>query len=240
MPLDAAERSPLSGRSLMLSKSKIMAFKQCPKRLWLQVHRPVDAEYDQVTLSRFATGHRFGALARRTEPEGILVDTGRDFAAAVAATSDLLNRTPARPIFEAALVHEDVVIRADILKPVDGSGFDWDLVEVKHTRQPRDGHVQDVAVQAWVASAHIQLRRVLICHPTRMISAGRSFQRNDFRFQDVTDQAASYQRTCSGVAASARHLLRGQEPRVATGSHCSSPYCCEFRRYCRAVSGASQ
>jgi hypothetical protein len=33
-------------RHYKLSKSKLLAFRQCPKRLWLQTHRPDLADYD--------------------------------------------------------------------------------------------------------------------------------------------------------------------------------------------------
>lgn len=40
-----------------LSKSRITAFEQCPKKLWLSVHRPDLAEYSGAAEARFATGN---------------------------------------------------------------------------------------------------------------------------------------------------------------------------------------
>jgi hypothetical protein len=36
-----------------LSKSKLMAFRQCPKRLWLEVHRPELREGPAATQKEF-------------------------------------------------------------------------------------------------------------------------------------------------------------------------------------------
>ena len=48
-----------------LSKSKLLAFRQCPKRLWLEVHQP-DARQDSgATLASFAAGHQVGDIARQ-------------------------------------------------------------------------------------------------------------------------------------------------------------------------------
>jgi len=46
-----------------LFKSKILSAIQCPKRLWLEVHRPDLLEYDQNTLARMNTWHQVGELA---------------------------------------------------------------------------------------------------------------------------------------------------------------------------------
>jgi hypothetical protein len=231
------ERSPLSGRRLTLSKSKLMSFEQCPKKLWLQVHRPQEARLDEATLTRFAAGHRVGELARLTEPDGILVDTGTDVEAALAATNKLLASIPAKPIFEAAFRRDGVVVRADILKPVDASGLDWDLIEVKNTRRPRSHQIRDVATQAWVASAAIQLRQVVLRHVTRFVRARQRFSADLFASQDVTNAARALYKSRAAVAASASITLRSSEPTIQRGPQCAAPYLCEFRQYCREFGG---
>ena len=54
-----------------LSKSKLIAFRQCPKRLWLEVHHPDLREDSAGTLASFRVGHQVGDVARRSyDPEG--------------------------------------------------------------------------------------------------------------------------------------------------------------------------
>ncbi len=51
-------------RRVGLSKSRITLFEQCPRRLWLSVHRPELAEESAGVRAAFADGHRVGDLPR--------------------------------------------------------------------------------------------------------------------------------------------------------------------------------
>jgi len=53
-----------------LSKSRLMSFRPCPKRLWLDVHRPQLAAHDPQSQATFATGHAVGAIAQRLYDDG--------------------------------------------------------------------------------------------------------------------------------------------------------------------------
>lgn len=46
-----------------LSKSRIAAFEQCPRRLWLQVHQPDEVCFDKESTLSFAGGHAVGTAA---------------------------------------------------------------------------------------------------------------------------------------------------------------------------------
>ena len=61
-------------RRFGLSKSKITAFEQCPKKLWLATHRPELAEQDDGAEARFATGNAVGEIACALHPGGVMVD----------------------------------------------------------------------------------------------------------------------------------------------------------------------
>jgi len=58
---------------MRLSKSRLMAGRQCPKRLWLQVHRPDLAEVSAASEAGFARGHRVGAVAQQLFPSGYVI-----------------------------------------------------------------------------------------------------------------------------------------------------------------------
>jgi hypothetical protein len=47
-----------------LSKSKIIAYRQCPKRLWLEIHKP-ELRDDSASEMVFAIGNQVGDVARR-------------------------------------------------------------------------------------------------------------------------------------------------------------------------------
>ena len=56
-----------------LSKSKIAAFEQCPKRLWLSVHRSELANESNGTRRVFRIGHEVGAAASALYQDGMLI-----------------------------------------------------------------------------------------------------------------------------------------------------------------------
>lgn len=85
------------------SKSKLMALRQCEKRLWLEVHRPDLREDSEQAEYRFQVGHQVGDMARALfdpDGKGALIDIDQEgFAAAFARSAELLKQR--QPIFEA-------------------------------------------------------------------------------------------------------------------------------------------
>jgi hypothetical protein len=67
--LSPVKQSSVS-RRLSLSKSRITLYEQCPKRLWLSVHRPEWAEQVGSVTTAMRTGHEIGALACALLPDG--------------------------------------------------------------------------------------------------------------------------------------------------------------------------
>ena len=51
----------------ILSKSKLLAFRQCPKRLWLEVHRPDLREDSSATESSFDVGRMWQHFTGRLQ-----------------------------------------------------------------------------------------------------------------------------------------------------------------------------
>lgn len=102
-----------------LSKSKLLAYRQCPKRLWLEVYRP-DLQADTTDIAaRFQVGHQVGEIVRRLyDPSGsgTLVDVHSEgFGPALARSAALLNSTG--PLFEAGFAAEGALVFADIMLP---------------------------------------------------------------------------------------------------------------------------
>ena len=97
-------------RHFGLSKSKIAIFEQCPKRLWLSVHRPDETVIDAATQAKFDVGHQVGELACDVYPDGIMVEVDPDMEAALQKTAELISLEPPRPIFEATFRREGVLV----------------------------------------------------------------------------------------------------------------------------------
>ena len=96
-----------------LSKSRLNAFRQCPKRLWLEVHRS-DLKVESAEVqARYAVGHRVGEIAQLDYPDGVLIAPGNNLAQALADTPLALQQ--GRPLFEATFEHAGLLVRADLL-----------------------------------------------------------------------------------------------------------------------------
>ncbi|MGZ0071986.1 DUF2779 domain-containing protein [Sphingobium limneticum] len=222
-------------RRFGLSKSKITMFEQCPKRLWLSVNRRELAEQDDGAEARFATGHEVGAIACALLPDGVMVEAEPDLAAALATTQALLDSGHDRPIFEATLQHDGVLVRIDVLEP-DGSGG-WHMAEVKSSTKAKDYHVGDLATQLWVArNAGVPISSAAIRHIDSSFVLEREGEL-DGLFAD-TDLMAVAEPIIAGrgeTVAAARATLAGAEPATAPGNHCDAPFPCEFAGYCHAA-----
>lgn len=125
-----------------LSKSRLLAYRQCPKRLWLQVHRTELQEVSSETVMAFGHGHTVGAVAQALQPDGILIETD-NLSEALAATRRVMAEQPDRPIFEATFEHDGLLIRADVMTPEAGG---YRMTEVKSSTRVKNYHRIDCAI----------------------------------------------------------------------------------------------
>jgi hypothetical protein len=158
----AAETSSFR-RTTGLSKSRITAFEQCPRKLWLSVHRPDLMTTDPVAEVQFQTGHEIGAIACALEPDGVMIDADPDLTTALNTTRALIDEGHPGPLFEATFVHDGVLVRVDVLARGPEGG--WVLAEVKSTAGVKAYHHGDVATQVWVLSGcGLQVSSAVIRH----------------------------------------------------------------------------
>ena len=77
-----------------LSKSRLLAYRQCERRLWLEIHRRDLLVVSAQQQARFDAGHRVGELARQLadpDGQGTLFDAQRDgFEAVLRASTQAL------------------------------------------------------------------------------------------------------------------------------------------------------
>lgn len=216
-----------------LSKSRLTALAQCPKRLWLQVHRPEEAAVDPGREARFAVGHEIGALACSLIPEGIMIEAEPNLAAALKRTADLIRNGVRQPLFEATFAHQGVLVRVDVMEPVDDGS--WHVAEVKSSTSRKDYHLADLATQLWVMRENgITIESASIRHINNgftLLEEGR--YEGLLTDTDSLVEAQAQESTQSELASRAREILAGIEPTMDIGDHCDSPFSCEFSDYCR-------
>lgn len=223
-----------------LSKSKLLAFRQCPKRLWLEVHSPEARKDSTATQASFTVGHQVGDIARRLydpKGKGSLIDPQTEgFDAAFERTQALLGAN--RPIFEAGFRAEGALAFADVMLPSKKGGKPgWRMVEVKSSTSVKDYHRDDAAVQSFIArAAGVPLTRIALAHiDNSWVYPGNENYKGLLVENDLTEEAFGRSEEVRGWIAEAQQVVaKKQEPRTATGAHCSSPYECGFFAHCQS------
>lgn len=213
-----------------LSKSRIIAHLQCPKRLWLQINRPELIVVEAAQQARMDAGNVVGDLARQLYPDGILID-GDDLSQAIKDTTAALTRPKRLPVFEATFKQEGVLVRNDLLLPAKGG---YHLTEVKSSTQVKDYHLNDVAIQSHVtAQAGVPLKKISIAHiDNTFVYPGHQDYAGLFHFEDVTDATQVLMPLVPQWIKAAQKTLAGKEPAVMTGPQCHDPFDCPFMDYC--------
>lgn len=221
-----------------LSKSKLIAYLQCSKRLWLEIHHPQLREDSAKARARFEIGYQVGDIARKLydpKGKGEQIDfkaEGQD--AAFARSKSLLDSS--QPIFEAGFATSGALAYADVMLPVRKAGQRaWRMVEVKSATEVKDYHRDDVAIQAFVArEAKVPLVAVALAHIDRSWTyPGDDDYHGLFVENDLTKEAFSRKDEVKKWIAEAQIVARKRKaPDVCTGKHCTKPFECGFFAYC--------
>ena len=223
-----------------LSKSRISAFEQCPRRLWQQVHARERSDVDASTQMSFAAGHAVGDLACSQVEQGIMVEADPDLQAALAHTAELVAIAD-RPIFEATFEHKGVLVRVDILVPeYSAAGLAWHIHEVKSSGSAKSYHIGDLATQYWViANCGVTIASASIRHiDTSFVLQTPGDYDGIFSDAPLLDEISKIAATRDALIEDIRHMLAGEEPVCTTGTHCSSPFACEFSSHCASLEPA--
>ena len=155
-------------RKPFLSKSKFVAGVQCLKRLYWQVYQPdLAAEFDEQVQSIMDQGKAVGVEAQKAFPGGVLVEADYQHTrVALEETARLMANPQVPAVYEAALEHDGVLVRVDILERQPRNR--WRLVEVKSSTQVKDHYRYDVAIQRHVASgAGLKIASACLMHLNR-------------------------------------------------------------------------
>lgn len=221
-----------------LSKSKLVALRQCRRRLWLEVHRPDLREDAPATKKSFQVGHTVGELAHSLfDPK----NTAKLISIFEDGISNAFKKTKSaledrKPIFEAGFRYRGAFAFVDVLLPVRRAGRKaWRLIEVKSTTEIKDYHRDDVAIQSYVTKgAGVDLESVSIAYINRDFSySGDGIYSGLLIESDHTQQAERRRRDVIQWIREANEVLdQNNEPELATGHHCHVPFSCSFHGYC--------
>ncbi len=217
-----------------LSKSKLISAWQCKKKLYLEVHHPELVETTSMTGSLFATGNRVGELAQELfgSADGVEIPFTGTLSDALKTTAELIANGHRIPIYEATFQYDGVLVRVDILLPVDSGG--WRAIEVKAAANVKAQHEMDCAIQYWVLrNTGLDIRAISLAHvDTGFVYQGGDDYQGLLVEQDMTSTALQLQDGVVRLIDDARTAIVGAVPETPVGGHCYSPYECAFISNC--------
>ena len=157
---------------------------------------------------------------------------GGSLAGALDVTRRLMASEKREPIYEATLQHEGVLIREDVLLPVDGAN--WRIIEVKASTKLKNEHVEDCAIQAWVhQGSGYPLKSISLAHiNNQFVYEGNGNYRGLLDEVDLTDQVRVMQTSVPVWVERAMEAVNGKVPIVPVGHQCGKPYPCPFINHC--------
>ena len=226
-------------RPIAISKTKLLHYLQCPRRLWLAQYSPELEDESAIDQAAIATGHVVGAKAREVYGRGAghLVNHDRGLRNAIAETEALLAADDSEPIFEATFDHQGLTVQVDVL---DRAGSSARVIEVKSSTKADDHHLADCAIQVWtlrqlelpVAGASLALI------DSTFVYRGDGDYAGLFHEIDVSADVDAMLATVPGIVDDARATLASlEEPEREIGAHCTNPYPCPFFARCAGPQG---
>jgi hypothetical protein len=188
----------------------------------------------------FPAEHAVGDLACSQIVEGVMVEAEPDLQAALARTTELVAIAD-QPIFEATFEHEGVLVQVDILVPEhSAAGLAWHIYEVKSSGSAKSYHIGDLATQYWViANCGVTIASASIRHiDTSFVLDTAGDYNGIFSDAPLLDEISGIAATRDAMIEDIRQMLAGEEPVCTTGTHCSSPFACEFSSHCSSLEPA--
>jgi len=128
-------------------------------------------------------------------------------------------------LFEAGIISRQVMVLVDVLRQNEDGTID--IFEVKNNAHLKSSSLWDASLQYfvcksffgnWLNGFHVILKGNR--HPFKTVNVTEQVEKRQERIRHDIDLFTSV-------------LLRTQEPETAMGKHCSLPYECGFKGYCK-------
>ena len=218
----------------ILSKSTFLRGLQCAKSLYLyknfiQLRDKQSAEKTAI----FNRGNNVGLLAQKLFPGGVDATPAKrsDNISAVEKTKQLIE-SGAEVIYEAAFQHNQVLAILDILiKKQDG----WYAYEVKSSTKISQTYLLDASLQYWVITNYgLPLQDIaIIIINNQYVRNGNVELDKFFVAKSVKEEVLKNQEFVEEKIHSSKLVAaNAEQPNVAIGEQCFSPYHCDFMGTC--------
>jgi len=222
-----------------LTKSRFLSGLQCHKRLWFEIHQPLEEAI--VPNAAMLQGRAFDEVVRHLRP-GEVISRDAGMPAAIAQTKKVLAKGAGAPstLYQPAFRAGNLAVIVDMLRR---SGAAFDLIEVKASTQVKERHLPDAAFQALVLQrSRIPVGRVFIGHVNNQFVLRTIGDYEGLLTEiDVTDEVQKYLPESAAKALEFQEIMARQTmPAVAVGPQCTDPYECPFLARCSAAVEAAK
>jgi hypothetical protein len=202
--------------------------------LHLEWHQSDLAVLSEANEAAFRAGNEVGAVAKQIygTSESVEIKYRRGHTdSMVRETAKLMADGANFPIFEATFCHGGVLVRVDVLIP---HGRRWRAIEIKATKETKDEHHMDCAIQWWVLKhAGVDVTSISLGYVNGdFIYRGRGNFDGFIVEDDLTEVADAMGPDVEALIAAATKTVNGVCPDVPVGRHCEDPHDCLFADHC--------
>lgn len=213
-----------------LSKTRFKSGLQCEKKLWFEHTEAIEpTPLSASNQLNFDRGREVELKAREQFENCRLIESFR-VDDAVEETSTVLTSS-VRHIAQAALQHEALYVRADILQRNENGS--WNLIEIKMSGEVKKEHIPDLAFQKHVLElCGLRIDKCFVMHLNKeCVFPDLS---NLFTMADVTDEVNEKMTEIPELVAKYLSTIgTADEPEVMLGKgRCNNPHNCRFQEHC--------
>ena len=219
----------------VLSKSKFIAFKTCPKSLWLLLNKPEEAKEDKGAQKHIDDGKEVGDIAKGYFEDTIDVSSFKeDGSLDINEMIELTNRyllEGKHTIAEASFSVDNLFCSVDLLHPVEDG---YEIYEVKATTGIEKEHLIDVAFQKYVLEQRgLKVVRVYLLHLNSDYRRHGDIELDKLFKKEQVDFDPLFLNTLMDIKYNLGEIesiySRKDEPVVYLSSTCKA---CPFKDYC--------
>ena len=211
-----------------LSKSSFVKGERCVKYLFLDKYKKNKrTPFDKEKLQLFKKGHSFEGLFRESEfPDGINVkEKVGNFAYFNSYTKFLLAKSIDKPLYEATIIEDGVLVMCDILT-IDKDGK-VDIYEIKLNYQMNNTILNDLAIQYNICKKRFGSN----LQSFHLVLLSNEDDKN-WKTKELSAELKKQTYNINKKIAEFKSVLKENEPDIKMGQHCYKPYDCEFIEYC--------
>ena len=219
----------------ILSKSTFIRGTQCLKSLYLNKNRPfLRNRLSDAQRAVFKRGTDVGVLAQQLFPEGINLKPRSPalYRKQVDETTAVIRNNSHFTLYEATFQYDRLLAILDILvKSQNG----WTAYEVKSSLKISETFLRDAAFQYYVIThSGISLEDFYLVYMNQDYVLEKELAIDQlFIKQSVLEEVKTRQSYIEEQIESSKEALNASSsPQIAIGTHCFSPYPCDFRGHC--------